>query len=189
MTTIGQLASSPTNYTPDDADDLYSHLAAIDTALTTAQNRVGQIVIWPTEDVPSWLLVCDGSSVSREAYPDLFDKIGTIYGASNGSSFNLPKMNNGFFVKVHDNGAGVDALASTRLNRGDGTTGDNVGTDDYDRELIHSHGMNQTTNTTTGGGASRVTGTGTAVNTAAQGGNESRPINIAVNFCIVWGAG
>ena len=39
---------------------------------------------------PGWLL-CDGTAVSRTTYKALFDKIGTTYGAGDGSTtFNLP---------------------------------------------------------------------------------------------------
>ena len=142
MTTIGQLAASPTNYTAADADGLYSHLEGVDAALLAAGNRCGQIVIWATEDVPDWLLVCDGSQVSKAAYPDLFAVIGNIYGGS-GENFKLPYLNNGFFFRVHDNGAGTDSLAASRFDRGDGGLGDNIGTQDFDKEYSHSHGINQ----------------------------------------------
>jgi microcystin-dependent protein len=38
-------------------------------------------------------LLCDGSAVSRSTYSDLFDAIGTTYGAGNGSTtFNVPDL-------------------------------------------------------------------------------------------------
>lgn len=43
------------------------------------------------EKVPAHWLVCDGSAVGRNEYPDLFDCIGETYGAGDGSTtFNLP---------------------------------------------------------------------------------------------------
>ena len=43
--------------------------------------------------VPSGYLLCDGSAVSRTTYKDLFEVIGTTYGAGDGSTtFNLPNM-------------------------------------------------------------------------------------------------
>lgn len=41
------------------------------------------------DDINGWL-VCDGRSLSREDYPELFEVIGTSFGAINSSSFNLP---------------------------------------------------------------------------------------------------
>ena len=43
------------------------------------------------ENIPSNWKICDGSAVSRETYAELFDVIGTSYGAGDGSTtFNLP---------------------------------------------------------------------------------------------------
>ena len=43
------------------------------------------------ENIPSNWKVCDGSAISRETYAELFDVIGTSYGAGDGSTtFNLP---------------------------------------------------------------------------------------------------
>lgn len=44
--------------------------------------------------IPAGYLLCDGSAVSRTMYPDLYDAIGTTYGAGDGSTtFNLPDYN------------------------------------------------------------------------------------------------
>jgi len=44
--------------------------------------------------IPSGYLLSDGSAVSRTMFPDLFDAIGTTYGAGDGSTtFNLPDYN------------------------------------------------------------------------------------------------
>lgn len=40
-------------------------------------------------DPVKWL-VCDGTSLLRADYPDLFAVIGTVYGAADGSHFNIP---------------------------------------------------------------------------------------------------
>lgn len=54
---------------------------------------VGSIIISPVSTVPEGYLVCDGSAVSRDQYADLFDVIGTTYGAGDGSTtFNLPDL-------------------------------------------------------------------------------------------------
>jgi microcystin-dependent protein len=42
-----------------------------------------------TADFHGWLL-CDGRSLSRETYSDLFKIIGTTFGSANSTSFNLP---------------------------------------------------------------------------------------------------
>ena len=49
---------------------------------------------------PEGFLWCDGSAVSRTAYPDLFALIGTLYGEGDGvSTFNLPNLNMGEFLE------------------------------------------------------------------------------------------
>lgn len=54
---------------------------------------IGEIILWSTDTSPNsnWLL-CDGSSLLRANFPDLFAVIGTTYGASDVSHFNLPDM-------------------------------------------------------------------------------------------------
>ena len=43
-------------------------------------------------DIPVGFLLCNGASVLRETYPDLFDVIGTTYGAVDDTHFNLPDL-------------------------------------------------------------------------------------------------
>jgi microcystin-dependent protein len=53
--------------------------------------------------VPDNFLVCDGSAVSRTTYADLFDVIGTVYGAGDGSTtFNLPDLSGRVAVGASD---------------------------------------------------------------------------------------
>lgn len=49
--------------------------------------------------LPDGYLACDGSSISRTTYADLFAVIGTTWGSGNGSTtFNLPNLN-GYWLK------------------------------------------------------------------------------------------
>lgn len=57
----------------------------------TSGELIGSVKIWTLSAVPENYLLCDGSAISRTTYADLFDKIGTIYGAGDGSTtFCLP---------------------------------------------------------------------------------------------------
>lgn len=57
---------------------------------------------------PTGYLVCNGGSVSRTAYVDLFNAIGTVWGAGDGSTtFNLPDFR-GVFRRGLDLGRGLD---------------------------------------------------------------------------------
>lgn len=99
----------------------------------------GAVFSFPVETPPAGYLVCDGSAVSRATYADLFALIGTYYGAGDGSTtFNLPDYR-GKFLRGFDNGAGNDPDAASRQDRGDGTTGDYVGTTQDDDLSSHLH--------------------------------------------------
>lgn len=62
-------------------------------------NRSSDLIVQPvagdykwsarSSDFNGWL-VCDGRSLQKEAYPDLYTVIGTSFGSDNGSTFNLP---------------------------------------------------------------------------------------------------
>ena len=53
----------------------------------------GEIRMYGGSSAPTGWLFCDGSTVSRTTYADLFDVIGTSFGPGNGSdTFNLPNM-------------------------------------------------------------------------------------------------
>lgn len=55
--------------------------------------NVGDIILYPSSDVPTDFLRCDGAVVSRTTYADLFAVIGETYGAGNGSTtFALPDL-------------------------------------------------------------------------------------------------
>jgi len=187
MTKItGDIDTTPTNYTVVDSTQIASHLKGIDTALKDIKGRVGSIVYWPAEeaDIPANTLICDGSFVLQDTYPELYDAIGIIYGNA-GSWFSLPNYN-GWFLRGA--GGGTDPNSASRLNRGDGHTGNVVGTYQTFQTNSHAHGMNRTTNTSTGGGGGRVTGTGTSVYTNNHGTNEARPTNRTVVMLIVYKA-
>src|SRR5687767_8264134 len=62
---------------------------------------------------PGWLL-CDGSAVSRAAYPGLWAALGTKYGAGDGSTtFNLPDKRGRMAIGRNPAVAGIDTLGET----------------------------------------------------------------------------
>lgn len=66
-------------------DELYT--------LTQKIAIIGEMKIFAGSTVPTGYLLCDGQAVSRETYSDLFDVIGTTWGAGDGSTtFNVPDM-------------------------------------------------------------------------------------------------
>ena len=62
-------------------------------SVATGNVPVGTMYIFAGEKIPEGYLLCDGSAVSRAAYASLFNVIGTVYGAGDGSTtFNIPDM-------------------------------------------------------------------------------------------------
>lgn len=87
----------------------------------------GAVVPFAGNTSPDGWLVCDGSAVSRTQYAGLYNYIGTLYGAGNGSTtFNIPDMRNEF----------VRGASTTR----------EVGAKESDEIKSHSH--SGSTNTT-----------------------------------------
>lgn len=153
----------------------------------TAVNPAGLIGPFPMATCPTGWLEANGSNVSRTTYASLFTAIGTSYGVGDGATtFTLPDYR-GYFLRGWDHAAGNDPDAASRTNRGDGTTGDNVGTKQSHQLASHTHGLAGFTfgggplggwNNVVGGGSS------SANETNAAGGNETRPKNINVIYCV-----
>ena len=153
-----------------DADTLDGkHYSDIETNLKVP---VGTIIAFASDTPPNGFLECNGAEISRTDYNDLFNVIGTTFGAGNGSTtFNLPDLR-GEFIRGWDNGRGVD-------------NGRTFGSWQADDLKEHNHHMNAYPNY--GGGATTVTCTGSSgytVYTSSIGGSETRPRNIALMFCI-----
>ena len=61
---------------------------------------VGSVTAYAGRFTPPGWLLCDGSSVSRTDYPELFLAIGTTYGSGDGrSTFNLPMLTDNRFIE------------------------------------------------------------------------------------------
>lgn len=61
---------------------------------------VGSITAYAGKFTPSGWLLCDGSSVSRTDYPELYAAIGTTYGSGDGrTTFNLPMLTDNRFIE------------------------------------------------------------------------------------------
>lgn len=83
---------------------------------TQMPTSVGFIGLYAGPEPPDGYLYCDGSAIGREAYRELFDAIGTLYGAGDGAeTFNLPDARGIFF-----RGDGGDA-ATMGVRQGDAT--------------------------------------------------------------------
>ncbi|MCP4161047.1 MAG: tail fiber protein [Deltaproteobacteria bacterium] len=149
---------------------------------------VGSIITWPTKDVPEGHLECNGQELSTTEYPELFAVLKYTYGGE-GDKFNLPDYR-GQFLRGTANGSENDPDRDSRKARGDGLTGDNVGTTQGWQNESHNH-PGSTINEGAGSSGSaylrRINTTyrtQLGLNIASDGGNQANPININVMYCI-----
>ena len=150
----------------------------------------GTILAFGGTEVPAGWLACDGSSLSKTEFVNLYEAIGGNWGEET-TNFNLPDLR-GYFLRGVDGISGTDPDASSRtaLKTG-GNTGNAVGSYQEDEFESHTHEMPN-------GGAFLVTVTSNPTadlsgnnddsqffnETAARGGNETRPKNAYVNYII-----
>lgn len=134
---IFQLLSTPSTATGAGGSDIYARIL-----------KVGVVLPWTTSTVPTGWLECNGQAVSRSTYAELYAAIGTSYGVGDGSTtFNVPDYR-GEFLRGWDHGRAVDPDKATRTDRGDGTTGDNIGTKQGEAVKSHQHGVTGVTPST-----------------------------------------
>lgn len=79
----------------------------------SAAGPTGSVVMWPAPVAPPGWLLCDGSSLLRATYRDLFNTIGTTYGAVDGTHFNLPNLKGRVPVGFDSTQTEFDALGET----------------------------------------------------------------------------
>ena len=76
---------------------------------TPARVAAGTLAFFVVNSTPSGWIKCNGATISRTTYADLFAAIGTAYGAGDGSTtFRLPDCR-GEFPRFFDDGRGIDA--------------------------------------------------------------------------------
>ena len=80
------------------------------------QTPIGACILWAGAGAPARYLLCQGQNVSRAAYARLFQRIGTQWGAGDGSNtFGLPPCGK-YLI-----GSGYDGISGNTYNNG--TTG------------------------------------------------------------------
>ena len=167
-------------------------LAALIAAVQEALVPAGTIVAYGGTTAPAGWLLCDGASKTRTDYAALSTAIGTAFGTSSATTFNVPDLR-GRFLRGWDNNTGRDPDRAGRLAMTTGgNTGDNIGSIQADDFKSHSH---STTFTTVGYVAAAESKAEVLANmgpnggfvyraTDPFGGNETRPLNANVNYII-----
>lgn len=73
-------------------------------AITSDTLPIGAIIDYGGGVAPQGWMICDGAAISRAAFSELFEAIGTIYGSGNGSTtFNIPDFRGKVSVGVNQN--------------------------------------------------------------------------------------
>jgi microcystin-dependent protein len=158
-------------------------------------NYVGLVVPCPVSGIPTGFLECNGAAISKTTYADLYAFMKdsgevAIYGET-GGSFYLPDYR-GRFMRGWDHGIARDPDRASRTNRGDGTTGDVVGSIQQGEFQSHNHNVYLTANSADDGSYPYQAAVDIAGNMAymaytartTQGGNETRPMNINTMWII-----
>lgn len=134
------------------------------------------LIIWHPGDMPpDGYIKAYGAILSRDVYAWLFSKIGTFHGAGDGeTTFGTPDLR-GEFLRGLDDGRGVDA-------------GRVLGSFQASQNLSHTHNYLKSTGTTQRdiGSVTCLTPSYSATATTSEGGDESRPRNVAGLYCIAY---
>ncbi|WP_218060842.1 phage tail protein [Pseudomonas defluvii] len=146
-------------------------VAGVSVAISTT--FAGCVAHFARNTAPGGWLKANGALVSRTAYSRLFSAIGTTFGAGDGATtFQLPDLR-GLFVRGWDDGRGID-------------TGRAFGGYQADELKSHDHDFTVNSTDTMGNKSADSNGAGTnsTATTAATGGTETRPRNLALLACI-----
>ena len=142
---------------------------------------VGMVAPFATSTAPSGWLACSGQAVSRTTYASLFNRIGTTWGAGNGTTtFNLPDLR-GEYIRGFDNGRGVDTgrvFASAQA----GQAGESLHSHTYDKPNIITRYV-QDLGVGNGDAVSQI-GNFTVTPTSQVSASEPTVRNIAMLYCI-----
>jgi len=174
-------------------NELYARANGAWQGFSTASGTTGEVIGWPHDEVPQNFLECNGQSVNAVTFADLFAVLGYKYGGS-GANFNLPDYR-GEFLRGWDHGRGADPDAASRTDRGDGVTGNEVGTKQAAAVGPHAHTFSAQQaigNFTDNGGApdERSTQQNRSTSTTGSGiGSDTRGRNVQLMYIIRYTGG
>jgi microcystin-dependent protein len=149
----------------------------------------GAVLSFAMSTAPTGWLECNGSAISRSTYSSLFSAIGTTFGSGDGSTtFNLPDMR-GEFARGWDHGRGVDSGRSFGSTQADAYRSHNHGVNDPTHAHIVSSVATNGSFGPTGSapypnGTTTTSFSATGISIQNSGGTETRPVNVALLYCI-----
>ena len=146
-------------YNKQESDEKYAQKSDVTDGL-----KIGSYLLWSSQSVtPAGFVVCDGRSLKKSEYAELFTVIGYTYGGS-GDNFNLPNFADGKFMRS----IGGNAAALGQVQQ--------------DEIKSHTHGVGQQPGIgqSNNGGSGPFAGSNNHIQSGATGGNETRPYNMAV---------
>lgn len=157
----------------------------------------GVICAFAQIELPDGWIDCDGRAISRSQYASLFATIGVRWGAGNGeTTFNVPDLR-GEFIRVWDEGRGVDRGRGhgewqDSMNRSHShsgtTTVEGIHDHDYSQGYRAHYGMEWGSTYTLDGVRNQKTsasgGHQHGLRIDNSGGDEARPRNIALKHGI-----
>ena len=151
------------------------------------KNPVGTVIYHAGTRVPEGYLMCDGSAISREVYANLFEVIGTIYGAGEGNvTFNLPDLR-GEFIRGLDMERGIDEgreLGSFQNDAIRNIKGSMVFNADIDGQGAFSRAVFTNPGSRPSGGFHSIGSMEFDASRVVPTANENRPRNVALLVCI-----
>jgi microcystin-dependent protein len=124
---------------------------------------------------PATFLICDGSAVNRNVYSDLFEVIGTFYGAGDGvTTFNLPDLRGRVISGYNGAVSYYNAMGKTGGENTHILTVDEMPSHDHDGETqTNTTGITNNTNTTGITNNTNTTGITNNTNTTGITNNTS----------------
>ncbi len=162
---------------------LSSNLKEFPMTIQQPDSSIGDIKFIPCYNIPNGWMECDGKSLSRTIFVELFNKIGTAFGAGDGiSTFNIPDLR-GEFIRGYDHGRGLDSgrtLGSEQLDAFQGHDF-NIWLNSTNESFSGlTNGTQRLSQGAAFGNSSRLTVTKDGTNGTPRTASETRPRNVAL---------